>query len=215
MSRSRGSKNANYEETRSRLLKAIRARLLQTGSDKVSFREMADGVAVAVPTLRHYFVNRTAVIQEVLADLHRDGLRYIDEMSKTDLDLDRSLQQAANAIVAGVRLGRLDKVHTLGLTEGLGHQHIGPSYLHSILEPALQALERRFETHVSRGEMSAESTRHAALAFASPLILAALHQFGLGGDCARPLDLDEFARNHAAAFARAYRPTKNEGDQKQ
>jgi len=214
MSRLSGSRNADYEETRTKLLKLLRVRLLRTGSEKVSFRQMAEDVGVSVPTLRHYFVNRTAVVQEVLADLHRDGLPYIDEASRSELGLRGSLQQAADSILAGVRFGQMDKVHTLGLAEGLGDDKLGPSYLNSILEPALQALERRFEAHMSRGEMRAASTRDAALAFAAPMILATLHQTRLGGSCVRPLDLAEFAKNHVDAFVRAYRSESREGEQR-
>lgn len=207
MARLSGSRNADYEQTRSRLLRTIRVRLLETGADRVSFREMAEYAGVSVPTLRHYFSSRTVAVQEVFADLHRDGQRYLQEASASDLELEASMQQAADAVLAGVRFGRMDKVHSLGLTEGLGDADLGPSYLQSILEPSLKAIERRLEGHRRRGELSDVPTRHAALAFAAPLILATLHQSGLGGDGVRPLDLAEFAGNHVRAFAQAYGKT--------
>ena len=209
MARISGTRNTDYEETRFKLLKTIRSRLLKTGVDKVSFREMAEHAKVSVPTLRHYFGTRTALVQEVFADLHRDGRRYLEDASETDLDFSASMQQAANAILAGVRFGRMDKVHSLGLTEGLGNSELGPSYLNLILEPSLQAIERRLDLHRRRGELATGSTRHAALAFAAPLLLATLHQSGLGGNCVRPLDLAGFAQNHVQAFVLAYKaPTR-------
>jgi AcrR family transcriptional regulator len=204
MARSSGTRNADYAATRANLLKAIRTRLLTTGSDQVSFREMAEHAAVSVPTLRHYFGSRNAIVQEVFAEMRREGLRYLQAASTSGLDFKASMQQAADAVLAGARFGRMDKVHSLGLTEGLGDGELGPSYLKFILEPSLQAIEHRLEVHRQREELNAASTRHAALAFAAPLLLAILHQSGLGGDSVRPLDLADFAKDHVEAFALAY-----------
>ena len=166
---------------------------------------MAKHAGVSVPTLRHYFGNRANLVRDVFGDLHNDGLRYLDHARASNLNLEGSMREAADAILAGARFGRMDKVHALGLTEGLGNDELGPAYLTNILEPSLQAIESRLEAHRLRGEFTAASTRHAALAFAAPLILAILHQKGLGGECARPLDLVEFAKDHVLAFVAAHR----------
>ena len=209
MARSTGVRNADYRQTRARLLHSLRKRLLRIGAGKASFRELAECAGVSVPTLRHYFATRTEVVQEVLADLRRDGDRYLLEAARTDLGLRASMHRLAESILASVRLGQMDKLHSLGLTEGLGDEDLGPSYLSSILEPTLQAIESRLDQHQARGELRVVSTRHAALAFAAPLLLATLHQQGLGGNCLRPLDLDAFAKSHVDAFLRAYaRPRK-------
>ena len=213
MARQTGDKNADHDEVRLGLMKKLRTRLLKAGSDKVSFRELAQCAEVSVPTLRHYFGTRTGLLQQVFADLHREGGLYLRDASASPLDLKASMLDVAGSVFAGARFGRMDKVHTLGLTEGLGDSKLGPSYLDNILEPSLQAIEARLEGHRQRGEFNAPSTRHAALAFVAPLILALLHQKGLGGDCVRPLDLEGFAKDHVEAFVAAYEPSTKRGTQ--
>jgi hypothetical protein len=108
-------------------------------------------------------------------------------------------------IMDGHRQGLAD-VHVIGLREGLHQTSGGPAYLRHILEPTLAAVEERLAAHQAAGDMRAGDVRAAALAFVAPLVLAALHQGGLGGAVVRPLDLDAFAQTHAGAFVRGWAP---------
>ena len=204
MARPYGNRNADYDEAKLKLLRTIRDRMLLAGSGKVSFREMAECAGVTVPTLRHYFGTRTALVAEVFAELLREGERYLADARTSGRGFAVSMQQAGEALLAGARLGRLDRVHALGLTEGLWNDELGPAYLNSILEPSLQAIEARLQAHQLRGECDMASPRYAALAFVAPILLAVLHQGGLGGACARPLDLQAFLKAHVQAFVAAH-----------
>src|SRR5690349_5848480 len=76
MARVKGSRNADYEKERARLLEAARLRLLAPDGAQASFRELAEAAEVSVATLRHYFGSRETLVMEVMADMHRRGLPY-------------------------------------------------------------------------------------------------------------------------------------------
>ena len=59
--------------------------------------------------------------------------------------------------------------------------------------------------HQKRGEMRRDcQARAGALILLSPLILAYLHQYELGGAAGAPLDMDRFLDQHCEAFVRAH-----------
>ncbi len=204
MTRPRGSQNTMYQEKRAALLDKLRLSLTATGNDKLTFSELAAKAEVSIPTLRHYFGNRTKLIEEVLAMLNSKGQPYIRKTASALLPFSESILEAANTMLSGVRYGRMDKVHTLGLTEGLEDAALGPAYLNQILEPGLQALETRLAAHQARGEMRSGSVRHAAITFLAPLLLVSLHQNGLGGRAVRLMEMESFVRDHVDMFVRAY-----------
>ena len=81
---------------------------------------------------------------------------------------------------------------------------IGPSYVDHLLEPLLQAVEARLEQHQQWGELGDHDLRFAALSLVSPVVLALLHQDGLGGQGCRPLDVEAFVVAQVNGFVRAY-----------
>jgi AcrR family transcriptional regulator len=211
MTRPRGSQNARHPEKRLELLRHVRKSLTVTGNDKLTFSELAESAGVSIPTLRHYFGTRSKLIAEVFEEVNKEGQRHMLAASKPVLPFPESVMQAAEEIMAGVRYGRMDKIHTLGLTEGLGDGELGPAYLQQILEPGLQSLEARFLVHQERGDMVSCSVRYAAIDFAAPLLVANLHQRGLGGSSVRPMEMHEFVRSHVSMFIRAYSPETKKG----
>ena len=74
-----------------------------------------------------------------------------------------------------------------------------------VLEPTLQALEKRLQASIEHGLIIECDTRHAALALVSPLLLALLHQHDLGGTRCRPLSVPNLIDEQVNMFARAYR----------
>ena len=74
-----------------------------------------------------------------------------------------------------------------------------------MLEPTLQALEKRLQASIEHGLIIECDTRHAALALVSPLLLALLHQHDLGGTRCRPLSVPALIDQQVRMFSRAYR----------
>ncbi|HEY8210279.1 MAG TPA: TetR/AcrR family transcriptional regulator [Myxococcaceae bacterium] len=204
MARTRGSRNVDYDATRKRLLERVRRRLVKAGGASASFRELAEAAEVSVPTLRHYFSSREALLADVLAAMHHDGLPYLHAVAAGELGtLEQSLRWLLRALAEGWRRG-VGSIHAFGIAAGMNHEMLGPAYLNEILEPTLQATEARLARHVARGDFPRCDLRLAALELSSPLVLALLHQIPLGGTRCRPLDVDALAEAHLQVFLRAY-----------
>jgi AcrR family transcriptional regulator len=204
MPRPKGAHNQAYEQKRQELLERLGPRLVASGVERASFREMAAVANVSVPTLRHYFANRTGVIIAYLEWRGAQGLPHFAHVRTTDEPFAASIRSLLAYTVAGLDRARVIELHIVGLTEGLTNPELGPVYLQSILEPALAAAETRLCLHIERGEMRDIDVRGAALMLLSPIILAMLHQRDLGGEKVRCLDVDTFIATHADAFIRAY-----------
>jgi AcrR family transcriptional regulator len=207
MARTAGARNTQYDDRRNALIIKARERLeLQSGSAP-SFRELALAAGVSVATLRHYFGSRDDLIRSVFAYYLLGAERHLARASQTESgDLAAELTFVMQRIVIGWTRGNVGALHRIGLSEGLRNPATALYYLMDVLEPTLQALERRLEGYRALGVIRADTLpRHASLALLSPLVLALLHQFDLGGTRCRPLSIDDLIEQHVAMFVRAYR----------
>lgn len=203
MSRTRGARNADYDERRSALIERLRGRLADRGAGQASMRELAASAEVSVPTLTHYFGGRDDVIAAVLEHSLEAGQEHLAYAATPQGSFASSIRQLLDYAALGHRFG-VSELHRIGLTEGIGHPGLGPAYVEKTLEPTLQAIEKRLSAHVAAGEMREANVRHAALQLLAPLLFAQLHQHELGGDRCRPLDTEQFIVDHADMFVRAY-----------
>lgn len=162
---------------------------------------MAAGVTV--PTLRHYFGDREGVVSAVLADAYARGAPFLALASRPDGPLGPSLRTGLAQIVQG-HLFAVGGFHAIGLTEGLLHRTLGPHYLQTILEPALQAFELRLQAHIDNGELKTINVRHAALGLLAPVVLFMLHQGELGGERVRPGAAQDLIEFLVSGFVTAY-----------
>ncbi|MCA3254622.1 MAG: TetR/AcrR family transcriptional regulator [Alphaproteobacteria bacterium] len=203
--RQTGSRNRNHDARRAELIAKLRRALHAAGPNPPSWRELAAAAGVSLSTLTHYFGRRDDVVQAVMADDRAGADAELAAMATPAGDLDASMRVAALHLLGGFRHGGLDALFATGLREGSAHPLLGPAFLDSALEPTLAACEARLAAHRTAGELRDGDLRTAALQFVAPIVLAALHQQQLGGCSVRPLDLDAFAADHAAAFVRAWR----------
>ena len=203
MARTRGSRDREYEDRRRKLVESARARLVQPGGSRASLRDLARACGVTLPTLRHYFPSREDLILEVMQENLAQGQIHLEHMAMPNGRFAESVREALSYTAFGFRQG-LGEIHTLGLTEGLRHSDLGPAFVELVLEPSLDALQKRLSVHIERGEMRPIDSRHAALALLSPVILAFLHQAELGGSQGHPLQLDRYLSDHADGFIRGY-----------
>jgi AcrR family transcriptional regulator len=203
VSRTRGARNADHSERRAALIVRLRARLANRAVGQASLRELAASAGVSVPTLTHYFGTREDIVAAVMADSRKEGQVHLDAAAMPKGGFAASVRQLLSYAAAG-HLAGVSQLHVIGLTEGIGHERLGSSYVEAILEPTLQAVEARLAAHIATGEMRDVDTRHAALALLSPLLLAQLHQGELNGSSCRPLALGRFIADHAEGFVRAY-----------
>lgn len=205
MGRPPGSRNPDYDATRATLARAMHSRLAAPEGSRASFRELAATAGVSIATLRHYFGDREGAIDAVLGAAHVAGLPYLQEVATGPIGPVRaSLEWLLQYCVDGLLHGGVASLHELGMAAGFQEPTIGPSYLAHILEPTLQAVEARLARHVAAGELRATDLRVAAIELISPVLVAVLHQRGLGGVHVRPLDLGAFTTAHLASFLRSY-----------
>lgn len=209
--RPRGALDPGHAARRGELARAALAAVVDGGA-RTSLHDLARAAAVSIPTLRHYFGDRSGVIAAALEGARSRAAVHLQRLADPGaLGLQASLQAVADDLTgAWVRHG-VGRIFSSGLCAGIFDAKAGPGYLGGVLEPTLQAFEARLQVHAGRGELDldpgdGDGLRAAGLAFLSPLILALLHQEGLGGRSCRPLDLDRFAAGHVERFLRAHGP---------
>jgi AcrR family transcriptional regulator len=205
MARTQGSKNAEYEARKRALARAVLGGLTDDEGTPATLRGLARACEVSVPTLKHYFTDYDGAVRAALALAEEEGQVHLNVMADPGRKrLPASLREAAAHLVQGWSQG-VGGLFSSALTQGLGHPARGPAVVDHLLEPTLRAFERRLQVHKARGELAAGvDLRFAGLAFLSPLLMALLHQHGLGGVACRPLDVGELSRRHIEAWLVAY-----------
>ncbi len=209
MARTRGARNADYEESRLALARQVRTALLEDDGLRSSLRELAASAGTSVATLKHYFGNREGIIVAVMESLRIDGAPYIAQVSSpTSGDLRASLTFVLKRLTTAWVKYRVGDMHAAMLAEGLSRKQLGPSYVTLMLEPLLQLGEQVLQRHVDAKELTPCDVRHASLALLSPLVMALLHQENLSGAGCRPLDVNALIGAHVEAFLRAFPPLR-------
>lgn len=205
MSRTKGARNADFASTRRAMADRLRRRLADRGRGAASLRDLAEAAGVGLSTLAHYFGRRREqVVEALLRDAGEAGGEHLQRAATPTGPFARSIRDLLEDVALGHAYGVGD-LHAAGLAEGLNHGLLGPTYVREILEPTVQAVERRLGAHVAVGEMRPDADlRVAAIELLAPMLIAHLHQGELGGVACRPLDLTAFREAHAAAFVRAY-----------
>lgn len=204
MNRQKGVRNAEYAAKRKEMATKIRGRLADR-ENPASLREIATAAEVSLATIQHYFKDREGVIVGVLEETRKEADLPLRVGAQPSGSFGQSIKDYVNFTVIGFRNLELTDIHALGLAEGLNHPNIGEAYLLHLLEPTLEALATRLAAHQERGEMIENvEVRYAAMSLLSPLLVAALHQYALGGNKIHRLEMDEFAKVHTEAFVRAY-----------
>lgn len=205
--RTHGAKNADHQSKRAAMVAAIAPMVMRAAPERPSLREMAKAAGVSVNNLRHYFGTREGVLEAVFEAMGRAGEPYIRRaISFTSLPAPLGLRRLLEEIVAAWTPEALGGLHRSGISEGLGSEQLGPAYLQHLLDPTLMLAEQMLEIWRARGELdiAEDQLRTAGLALLAPLMLALLHQRGLGGARKRPLDLEDFIKTHVDGFLRGW-----------
>lgn len=216
MGRNKGSRNKDFEEERRAIAERTAGFFFSGASEVPSFRELAKIAGVTPTTLRHYFPTRDHLLVAALEIAHESGREEIARSAGRGEELPplgASMTGYLNHFVFGFHAG-VGNLFSFGLTAGLGNANVGPAFVGQVLEPTLVALEERLVVHRARGELAPCDTRLAALSLVSPVLVALLHQFPLGGATCRPLDVQAVIGEQVERFVRAYgneraRPTSS------
>jgi AcrR family transcriptional regulator len=203
MARPSGSRDKAFEVRRTALIGLAREHLSRPGGRNASWRELAVASGVSTSTLAHYFGDRQALIEAILAHARAEGDVYLAIAAQATLPFEASVRELVGMLGQGLDRGVM-ALQVIGLTEGLGSAVSAEAYLGHHLEPVLSAIGARLAAHVARGEMRPVETRFAAIGLLSPMLIARLHQSELGGSASYPMSLARFDAAHADAFIFGY-----------
>ncbi|MEZ4462830.1 MAG: TetR/AcrR family transcriptional regulator [bacterium] len=208
MARSTGTKNADYDEKRRKIIDALIPFVFTREGAHASFRAMADAAAVSPATLRHYFDSREGTILALFESLHDVGEPHWEHIRSGFFELGTrdGLHAALSYMVRGWREFGVGNLHAFGLHAGLNDDRLGPAYLEELLDPTLAAFTSRIAALQRRGELSTGDPRLAALMLVGPVFTALLHQIELSGEAGHPLDWDTFLAEAVDRFYAAYKP---------
>ena len=191
--RTYGAKNADHEAKRQKMVALIAPVIMRAAPERPSLREMAKAAGVSVNNLRHYFGTREGVLEAVFEAMGVAGEPYMTRALRfTDLPVATGLHTLLSELTAAWTPEQLGGLHRSGISEGLGSEALGPSYLEHLLEPTISIVEQMLEVWHARKEIEYRDVRVAAMSLLSPLLLALIHQRGLGGCDARPIDFESF-----------------------
>ena len=207
MGRPKGSRSQGYQQRREELARRVFDTIVEDGS--TSLRAMAERTDVSRPTLRHYFGSREGAVQAALESAAALGHPLEEQLANLPLHTaERTLHEALDTVVEGWRGSGLGNIHRVGLKVGLEDAKTAQTYLADVLEPLLQAMERLLDRLVEADLLAPHDARQGALALLSPVVMALLHQDGLGGAQVRPLVIDSTSRCIVDAWCRAHAPAR-------
>jgi AcrR family transcriptional regulator len=207
MGRPAGSRNEGYDERRAALAAAVIPRLVADDGPQASLAELAAAAGVSVPTMKHYFGDRSGLVAAALRTIGQGGAPHVERTKfPTQPTFDGSMRDLAREFAMAWRTFGVGRMIGASLAVGIHDREAGPGTVDGVLEPTIQAIEARIAAHVERGDVDIHATeiRLCAIQFLSPLMVALLHQQELGGTACRPLDVDAFVEAHVDRFLRAW-----------
>lgn len=205
MARPKGSTNKDNSERRKEILDGIWDAMRNSKGKPLSWREMATAGGVGPATLSHHFGKRDDVVAAILKAKREEGAEPLSILATPTSDnLEQSLRDALSHMIIGLSQFDVGDLVGLGLAEGMYHETIGPQFVRDGLEPIIEGIQARLESHESRGDFrSGKDLRRAAIILAAPILLTYAHQSPLGGSGVSPTDLEALAKQ-SAATTRAY-----------
>ena len=207
MGRPKGSRSQGYAQRRRELARRVFDTIVEDGS--TSLRAMAERTEVSRPTLRHYFGSREGAVQAALESAADLGHPLEERLASLPVGAAAStLREALELVVTGWRNAGVGNIHQVGLKVGLEHHQTAQTYLADILEPLLQAMERLLVRLVAAERLGPHDSRQGAFALVAPVVMALLHQDGLGGAEVRPLVVDTTVDCVVDAWCRAHPPLR-------
>lgn len=197
----KGSRSKDYDDKRQKLLINAGQLFLEVPTQRLSLRQIADGLGVTIPTLNHYFGGREGIITAFLEHTWQSAQCHLNDAAQPAGELQDCLRSKLTNVVDAMRNYGLEKLHIFGMTEGLGDKILGPAYLNFFLEPTLQACEKWLKYYQLDGSVDADvELRFAAVALYSPLLILLMHQNQLGGLAVREASIEQFIDQHSKNF---------------
>jgi AcrR family transcriptional regulator len=215
VSRTKGSRNADYPEQRLALARRLLEILTGPGGLELSLRELSKRLEVSAATVKHYFQDRNGVLVAALEAFAFTAAPYVAMMgTPIDGDVKTSLKHLLTDLQEAWVKFNVGQFQGGALALGLMNPALGPRYINLVLEPLLQAAEARLAAHVERGDLIEHDVRQGALMLMSPLFFGLLHQSNLSGTKCRPLDVGALVDTVVSQFLAATVPGRRQAKQR-
>jgi len=203
MARTKGSGNKDSAERKRQILDGIWQAMRESKGKPLSWREMAVAGGVGPATLSHHFGKRDDVVAAVLTAKCEEGAEPLGILAQpTSNTLEQSLTDALDHMILGLSQFDVGDLVGLGMAEGMYHQTLGPQFVRDGLEPIIEGIQKRLQTHKDNGDIQNNTDlRNAAILLASPILLTYTHQTPLSGDTVVSSDLHTLARSTAKSVS--------------
>lgn len=203
MARTKGSGNKDSAERKRQILDGIWQAMRESKGKPLSWREMAVAGGVGPATLSHHFGKRDEVVAAVLTAKCEEGAEPLGVLARPTSDsLEQSLIDALDHMILGLTQFDVGDIVGLGMAEGMYHETLGPQFVRDGLEPIIDGLQKRLQTHKDNGGIQSNvDLRSAAILLASPILLTYTHQTPLSGNTVVPSDLHALARSAAKSVS--------------
>jgi AcrR family transcriptional regulator len=203
MGRPPGRRSDDYDDKRAALAHQVYLALLE--DPQISLTRMAECAGVTRPTLVHYFGDRNGAARAALESAALVGRRFLGLIVSLPIhDPQQVLEQVLLLTIVGWRDRGVGRLHEVGIQLGLNDAETAHCYLSEILDPLTESMQHLLDRMVVAGSIAHPDTHTAAVQLLGPVVLALLHQHGLGGRSVSPLSEEDLAREHVRAFMRAY-----------
>ena len=203
MARTKGSGNKDSAERKRQILDGIWQAMRESKGKPLSWREMAAAGGVGPATLSHHFGKRDDVVAAILTAKCEEGAEPLGVLAKpTSHDLEQSLVDALDHMILGLTQFDVGDLVGLGMAEGMYHETLGPQFVRDGLEPIIDGIQKRLQTHQDNGDVHSNvDLRSAAILLSSPILLTYTHQTPLSGNTVVLSDLYALARSAAKSVS--------------
>ncbi|MFN3834816.1 MAG: TetR/AcrR family transcriptional regulator [Glycocaulis sp.] len=184
------------------LLDMLSAAAVADRSGPVSLRQFAIRAGVSEPTLRHFFGDRQGVVIAILHHFAHQADAWLARSAQPGAGLEASVDGYLQMSLEGFDNSLFVQAHAFALVESIHDPEVARAYLSIVVEPSLQAIERRLAPGISPDGQNPERVRHAALTLYSTMLFAVLHQRLLRGQETRPLNMEAFFGDMVRLFGR-------------
>lgn len=204
MGRPRGSRNADYHDKRRELARKVAKTLVAAPADHTSLRELARAADVSVSTMRHYFEDRTGLVEAALVEMGTTAQGYLDHaVGELTGPPQERLESWLHVLVDAWTRYRVGRAHAVGLAEGL-YADCGPSYVQHLYRPFYEATVRVLSTLQAEGQLDFTNVRRAALVLLAPVQTALSLQESLKANDTVRVDLVHLIEDHVERFLRGW-----------
>lgn len=191
MARPVGTRNQDFEEKRSALLRKLTGYLLRSDVIRPSFRQLAIAAETSEPTLRHYFQNRSGVIVDAFGLIQSESEHFRDTLRQPTSGSVDAVRGYFSYIEMLVKSERYTQAHVLGIRESLEDDDVKAAYLNKFVGPGVEALAERLS--LTPGPPNTEEdARSAAMMIVASSVAFILHQEVLNGGKHMPFDREAY-----------------------